>query len=255
VVPLKGTIDPSDMVILDTRPGVTVTFQVVKPTADPVAAVILFAGDHGRLQLSQVDGYPVMKSLSGNFAIRTHSELLIEDIIAVIIDAPSDHQGSDGMRGGFRNTAEHATDIAAAVNYLEKTYKVPVWLHGTSRGSESVANAASRNVPGLSGIILSSSITETNSAGESILKRPLDKIRIPVLVLAHEDDECEKTPPNDAEYIGKALTSSSKVEVKIFEGGSEPKSGPCQARSPHGFLGIEFDVLEFIVKFIKENKG
>lgn len=49
VVPLKGVLDPSEMVTLDTRPGVSVTFQVIKPAADPTAIVVLFAGGHGNL--------------------------------------------------------------------------------------------------------------------------------------------------------------------------------------------------------------
>lgn len=255
VVPLKGTLDPSDLVTLETRPGVTVSFQVVKPTSDPIAVVVLFAGDHGNLQLSQNDGFLNMKWGSGNFAIRTNGELLLEDIIAVLIDAPSDRQSKEGMLGGFRSGAEHAADVTAVVDYLKKTYKAPVWLHGTSRGTESVANSASRNIPGISGIVLSSSISKTNNSGESILQRPLDKITVPALVLAHKDDGCEKTPPEDAQNIANAMTNSPKVEVKLFEGGSKPKSGPCYARSQHGFLGIELDVLDSIVTFIKENKG
>lgn len=148
-----------------------------------------------------------MKWGNGNFVIRTHSELLLEDFIAVLIDAPSDHQTNRGMLGGFRNSTEHADDIAAVIGFLKKSYNVPVWLHGTSRGSESVSNAASRNIPGISGIILSSSISKTNNSGGSILERPLDKITVPALILAHKDDACDKTPPEDAKRIAQAMTA------------------------------------------------
>ena len=130
---------------------------------------------------------------------------------------------------------------------------MPIWLHGTSRGSESVANAASRTIPGLSGIILSSSVTKNNKTGESILQRPLDRINIPALVLAHKGDGCHVTPPEGAQQIADAMAASPKVAVKMFDGGKKPKSGPCGARSEHGFFGIEKKVLKTIAKFIKEN--
>ena len=253
VVPLKGTDTPSEMVRLDTRPGVTVTFQVVMPKVAPLAAVILFAGGSGKLGLAHKNGRAKMKSGKSNFAIRTGKHLLKENIIAVRLDAPSDRQDKDGMGGGFRNGTDHAKDIAAVVYYLKKTYDVPIWLHGTSRGSESVANAASRTIPGLSGIILSSSVTKNNKTGESILQRPLDRINIPALVLAHKGDGCHVTPPEGAQQIANAMAASPKVAVKLFDGGKNPKSGPCGARSEHGFFGIEKKVLKTIAKFIKEN--
>lgn len=255
VVPLKGTIDPSDMVTLESRPGVTVTFQVVKPSAPALAAVVLFAGGHGNLQLSQNDGYPLMKYGANNFVIRTHSELLYEDFIAVLIDAPSNRKSSDGMFGGFRNSEKHTKDISAVVSYLKNTYDLPVWLHGTSAGTESVANAASQNVSGVSGIVLSSSVTETTRKHVSILEQELDKATVPVLVLAHEGDGCRVTPPQDAERIAEAFSASPKVEVRMFAGGNKPKSKPCEARSQHGFFGLELDVIDAIVAFIRANSG
>ena len=36
-----------------------------------------------------------------------------------------------------------------------------------------------------------------------------------------------------------------------FEGGAPAESGPCEARSPHGYLGIEPDVVKAIADWIK----
>ena len=80
---------------------------------------------------------------------------------------------------------------------------------------------------------------------------PLDRIRVPALVVAHEDDECWATPPGGAEWIAESLVNASRVEVKMFSGGDPPRSKPCQARSAHGFLGIEQKVVAAIAAFIK----
>ena len=79
----------------------------------------------------------------------------------------------------------------------------------------------------------------------------LDKIRVPTFVVAHEDDECRVTPPDGAERIAKGLVNAPKVAVKMFSGGAPPGSNPCKAKTAHGFLGIERDVVAAIAAFIK----
>jgi hypothetical protein len=38
--------------------------------------------------------------------------------------------------------------------------------------------------------------------------------------------------------------------VVLLEGGSPPQSEPCQAKSQHGFLGIEDQAVDAIAQFI-----
>ena len=92
---------------------------------------------------------------------------------------------------------------------------------------------------------------EDNSDGRPVTDLPLDRIRVPALVVAHEDDECWATPPDGAERIAEGLVNAPKVAVKMFSGGDPPLSKPCHARSAHGFLGIEQDVVAAIAAFIK----
>ncbi len=155
------------------------------------------------------------------------------------------------MLGGFRNSAKHVTDIDAVTAHLKKTVRVPVWLIGTSRGTESAAYVAIHAKENVAGLVLTSSMTEDNSDGRPVTDLPLDRIRVPALVVAHEDDECWVTPPGGAEWIAESLVNASRVEVKMFSGGDEPRSKPCNALSAHGFLGIEQDVVAAIAAFIK----
>jgi len=253
VVPLTNSLFPADFVTLETRPGVTISFVAIKSDGDPTAAVVLFAGGAGYLRLSHDAGKYSQKKLKGNFLIRSHGDLVIEDFVVVLLDAPSDRQSKKGLGGRFRTSEEHAEDISAVVQYLKKTYAVPVWLSGTSRGSESVANAAVRLGSKFDGAILSSSITATNKNGRDITELPLDKVRIPVLILAHEYDLCHVTPPLGAKAIQRALTNSRNAVLRMFEGGKEATSGPCKAKSPHGFYGIEAVVNQGVAEFIRAN--
>ncbi len=93
-------------------------------------------------------------------------------------------------------------------------------------------------------------MTEDNSDGRPVTDLALDRIRVPTLVVAHEDDECRVTPPDGAERIAKGLVNAPKVAVRMFSGGDSPRSGACGARSAHGFLGIEQDVVAAIAAFI-----
>ena len=238
------------LVTLETRAGVTQKFILITPQK-PVAAVILFAGGKGNLKLSGAAGQTAIGWGKNNFLVRTRDDFAAQGFAVAVVDAPSDRKGKKGMRGGFRNTAEHVTDIDAVTAHLRKTVGVPVWLIGTSRGTESAAYVAIHAKEKVAGLVLTSSMTEDNSDGRPVTGLALDRIRVPTLVVAHEDDKCRVTPPDGAERIAKGLVNAPRVEVKMFSGGDEPRAKPCKAKTAHGFLGIERDVVAAIAGFIK----
>jgi len=238
------------LVTLETRAGVTQKFILITPEK-PVAAVILFAGGKGNLNLSGTADQPVLGWGRNNFLVRTRDDFAAHGFAVAVVDSPSDQKESRGMRGGFRNTAEHVTDIDAVTAHLRKTVGVPVWLIGTSRGTESAAYVAIHTKETVAGLVLTSSMSEDNSDGRPVTDLALDKIRVPTFVVAHEDDECRVTPPDGAERIAKGLVNAPKVAVKMFSGGDPPGSNPCKAKTAHGFLGIERDVVAAIAAFIK----
>lgn len=231
------------------RSDVTLKLLVL-PADKPIAAVILFAGGHGAIGLSGSTDGPNIGWGKNNFLVRTRGDFARAGLLVVVLDAPSDHSSSTGMLGGFRASKEHAQDIEAVVRYLKGRADVPVWLVGTSRGTESAANAAIR-VPGIAGLVLTSSLTQPNKKGVEVLAMKLEDIRVPTLVVAHRDDECEHTPPADASRLAKRLVNSPRVELKMLHGGKPPKSAACEALSAHGFFGIEQEAVDTIVQFIK----
>jgi len=211
--------------------------------------VLLFPGVHGRVKLKS-DG--TIRNLNGNFVIRTRDLFLDNGMNVVIVDAPSDHYKKPGMFGGYRSSEEHITDLKALLEGIKKYSDKPIWLSGTSRGSESVAYAGIY-LKGINGIILTSSITEENGKGEEVTSYELDKITVPVFIGAHKDDGCWVTPPSGAEEIKLKLKNAKAIAYKIYSGGDDPISKPCKAKSQHGFLGIEHQVLMDMIKFIRAN--
>ncbi len=79
----------------------------------------------------------------------------------------------------------------------------------------------------------------------------LGRVTVPTLVLSHKKDGCDITPAADAPKLKRALSKSPRAEVVLLDGGLPPQSDPCQAKSEHGFLGIEDQAVKAITDFIK----
>ena len=56
--------------------------------------------------------------------------------------------------------------------------------------------------------------------------------------------------PQDGPKILDALAVSPRKALLTFEGGLPAQSGECEARSAHGYLGIEEQVVAGIAAFI-----
>lgn len=242
----------AQLITLKTRPDVEQRFILIKPEKPAVASVILFAGGKGALQLDTSFGSPVIGRQENNFLVRSREIFLEQGFNVAVVDAPSDKQEKPWMFYGFRNSEEHVTDIDQVIAYLKQQADLPVWLIGTSRGTESAATIAIDSKQQPHGLILTSSMTEENGKGNAVTEMALEKISLPTLIASHENDGCHVTPPEGAEEIAGMLTNAKKVEIKMFSGGSETGRA-CKGSSYHGFEDIEEEVVNYISKFIKEN--
>lgn len=245
----------ASLVSVQSARGVKQAFILIKPSK-PVAAVILFAGGHGNLGLKSAAS---MAWGAQNFLVRTRDRFAAQDLMVAVVDAPSDQKSSRGMNAVFRMSKGHATDIQAVVDYLKKQANVPVWLVGTSMGTFSAAGGGIA-LQNLAGVVLTSTITRSKpnwniacSHPNGVASMRLSAISVPTLIMSHRKDGCDITPATDAPKLVRALTKSRKVETVLLDGGSPPQSEPCQAKSQHGFLGIEGQAVNGIVKFIKSN--
>ena len=222
---------------------------LVESPATPIATIVLFSGGHGALAM---DGHGRLRWGRGNFLLRSAPLFRQHHLVSVIIDAPSDRVGQGLYH--FRDTAQHAQDVAAVIAMLRQRYALPVVLAGTSRGTESVVNAAVRlGQDGPNAIVLTASILEPNDGGKHLLAMNLSAIRVPTLIAHHRHDACKLTPYSGVDALRQRLTSAIDVTVHIYEGGT-PSGKPCQARHYHGFNGIEADVTRDIALWLSTTK-
>ena len=167
----------ASLVTLDTRPGVTQQIIVEQPS-NSKANLVLFSGGKGKLRLNS-NKYKTNK----NFLVRSRHLFTDNNYTVILVDAPSDKQGRLGMLKGFRNSQKHVQDIKAVINYIRSINNKPIWLIGTSRGTESAAYAAVHLNSKIDGLVLTSSISKTNNKGTSVTDLPLDRITVPVLAI------------------------------------------------------------------------
>lgn len=221
---------------------------LIEETPKPWAVAILFAGGKGAMDIRD-DGE--LGWGKGNFVIRTRHYFHENGIATVIIDAPTDHKKSL-IR--FRYSDEHARDIGEVIKTVRKRFGLPVWLVGTSRGTESVVSASiylQDNKP--DGLVVTSSIFigHPKQGGRHLLDLEAEKIAQPVLIAHHSKDSCKYTPPSGAAAFAKKLTRAKSVAVKMYDDGSGVKGKECKAFHYHGFAGIERDVVSDIADWIR----
>jgi hypothetical protein len=164
------------------------------------------------------------------------------------------------MNGDIRLSAQHAQDVSHVIADVRKRIGAPVWLVGTSSGTISAAGVAARlsqSEPRPDGVVLTSTQTTlvAGQCGRTVYFAKLAAIRAPVLAVSHRDDACPCSPGSAkaGAKLMAALGAASVKEHKIITGGAPPLSkGPCLARAPHGFFGIEGTVVKAIAEWIKK---
>lgn len=244
---LPGGAGAADQVLdLPTRAGVTQRLLLVVPER-PRAVVVLLAGGNGGLRISALGHLGWGK---GNFLVRTRELFAAQGVVAAVVDAPSDRQEPPHL-DMFRQSAEHAQDLRAVIVAMRQRYGVPVWLVGTSRGTESAAavGIALTDTPDApDGIVLTSTILRLKR-GPTVTQLPLSRLRQPVLVVHHAHDECFACPPSDLPWLMRSLSGSPRKELRLFEGGVA-RGEPCEAFAHHGYNGIEDEVVRFIAQWV-----
>ncbi len=234
---------PIEVVNLDTRAGVTQRLLWSAPDA-PKAVAVLMVGGNGGLRIAP-DGS--LGGGGGNFLARSRELFLAQGIAVALVDAPSDRQ-SPPYLSGFRQTPEHAADLKAVIAEARRRTGLPVALVGTSRGTQSAAAVALllKDDGGPDVLVLTSSIL-VDPAGRAVTQMPLETLRIPVLVVHHQDDGCKLCRYADLPQLVARLPAQH--QVLTYQGGISV-GDPCEARAFHGYNGIEERVVTDIAGWI-----
>jgi predicted esterase len=233
---------------IPTRPGVTMDFLVMTPeNTGRHDALILFPGGNGAGPF-KMTGNGVVSGW--NFLVRSAGDFIENGFSAFTVAPPSDHP--TGMSTGFRESPEHAEDIASLTSYLEMLGYERIFLVGNSRGTLSAAFLGTRLKDShLKGIILTSALEYDNF----LSWLPLEQLRLPVLMVHHRDDACRVSSFEEARRTQTTLSATTSVDFTEINGGAYPRSAPCDNLSAHGFFGMEGKVVQVITDWIGGRKA
>jgi hypothetical protein len=187
-------------------------------------SIILVPGGDGALGITPEGG---ITRLRGNQLVRTRRSYAASGFATLTID-----QG---------------VDLGQAVQYM-RAIASPVVVVGTSRGTlraaSFIAGASGAGRP--NGLVLTSGFY---GAGQSVQSAAGSPDRLPpTLIVHHRKDECRFTRPEDVASMQQ--WAGSRVRVVWLDGG--PGGEPaCEARSYHGFAGIDGQVVSAVARFAR----
>jgi hypothetical protein len=183
-----------------------------------------------------------------NFVVRTR-ELWMSRGFAVLIPDAVDN---DNLRG-MRSSPAYAALVGDLVQYAHQQSAVPVFLLGTSQGSIAAMNGAAHIDPAqLAGVVLTESVSVLGGSHETVFQADPKDVRVPALVVANQDDRCNVAPPGNAPRIATAMSASPSVKVIQISGGIQHSSNACGSLTPHGYYGIETQVVDAIAGWMTQ---
>ena len=235
--PASGTV-----LSLPTRDGVRTTVYW-EATPNAWATVLLFpggVGGFGKLEQNRPS--------SNNFLVRSAGEFREQGLNVAIFGRANGQELAPQDRMG----AEHLQDIRQVLQAVRTHSSLPVWLVGTSRGTTSVAAAASRMPDaGLAGVVLTSSIVAPAEPG-ALPSLDLAAIRVPVLLVQHARDACPLCTPSAMPGVLARFTRAPVKQLQLVDGGAHPTGGVCHALHWHGFIGMERMAVQRITQWMRQ---
>lgn len=220
------------LLTIPTRPGVTVRVLVTKPRAEPSGLVLFYPGGEGWLVSS-----------SGSFYNAWRHEFAQAGYVFAIVDVPSDHGVGMLVPPGdsFRIAQGHTDDARVVVRVLRESWPLRFLVMGHSMGAISAAHlGATLGDAALAGVVLLGSAGHRGPHGSwaSIHHAQPGRVKVPVLVVHHQEDGCPGTPFATATGHPALFRSSSRAGlVEVIGGPPSQSPNPCEGNNKHSFIG------------------
>ena len=238
VVPLQGR---SISALVTHKPGATKFTH----------AVAIFPGSPGQVRLSLENGEIKFGDLRGNFLVRARRHFLEDDILTVVVDAPSDFQFGL-FRHQFRASARYGEDVGGIVEAVSKRYGELDWTFaGHSEGVVSAVHAARMSGPRVKRVVLAAALTSPNFQGPGLRLGEVKQLTIPALWVHHRRDPCRATMYSTA----KAYAEEMHAPLLTVTGSKNARGDPCEALSEHGFVGMEVKTVKAILAWIRTGQA
>jgi pimeloyl-ACP methyl ester carboxylesterase len=233
-------------------PGVADLERDGVPPLERVAVLVLFIGGDGAMGFTAGQ----VQAGSPNTVARNRYHFAAEGFVVALVDAANDFNATGiGLRNR-RLGAAHLADLQAVMADLRARYpSLPIWSVGHSRGTLSAAVTAVSVAPSADGLVLMSSLTGNPATpSEDLSQVDIESITGAVLIVSHQGDACAFTNPDDSKALRKRFAASERAKFRDFNGGSAPLTDPCDPLAPHGFFGIDQNVVDAVTKWIKRRE-
>ena len=214
----------------------------------PRATLVMLPGGSGDIGVRRDDDL----RHQDNFVVRTRADWVARGYAVLIPDAVD----QANLRG-LRSSPVYGRLVDGLAAYARDQAPAPVFLVGTSQGTIAAMNGAAHARPGLiAGLVLTESVSVPGRRStETVFEADPEGVRVPVLVVANRDDACDVAPPEMAPRIAAAMTHSPSVRVLTVGGGLQRSDRACGSLSPHGYYGIEQDVVGGITGWLQTHGG
>jgi hypothetical protein len=198
------------------------------PDGTPRGSILLIPGGGMHVTFGD-DGVP-HGAAAENFVIRTRAQYLAAGYAIGFLDDPN--------------------DVGAALAKL-RTLARPVAIVATSRGTiRAAASTLQLGADGPDLLVLTSPVTVgSNRNPDSLAGVNVAAIRVPTLVTANAHDRCDVSPPSGAARLAQRIPGAAFLTFSS----TAQTSADCDPLSPHGYLGIEGDVVGRIVQWLGES--
>jgi dienelactone hydrolase len=202
--------------------------------ATPRGTIILLPGASGRVDLARDGSYLHDK----NFVVRARDLWARRGYAVLIPDSPEDRS----LRGS-RDLLQYGVVIESLIALARQENPGPVFLFGMGEGSAAAVNGAAHVPPGmLAGVI----VNEPPLATCCDAKFGAKDVRVPALVVANLADRCGFAPSDTAKDIAADMRDSPDVKVAIVSGGIRQSISECGPYTPHGYFGMEDQVVDLV---------
>lgn len=214
----------------------------------PRATLVMLPGGSGRIGVRRNGDL----RHEDNFVVRTRADWVARGYAVLIPDAV-DQKNLRGMR----SSPVYGRLVDGLAAYARDQAPAPIFLVGTSQGTIAAMNGAAHARAGLiAGLVLTESVSVPGRRStETVFNADPVGVRVPVLVVANRDDACDVAPPEMAPRIAAAMTHSPSVRVLTVRGGMQRSNTACSSLSPHGYYGIEKEVVGGIVGWLQTHGG
>jgi hypothetical protein len=208
-------------------------------------AVLLMPGSPGIMKIESAQSF----GMKGNFLIRSRRHWLDRETVVFSVDAPSDEWFR--FMGPFRASPRYAEDIKALAQQIEQQYgRMEIAVVGTSEGSVSAYYVAKAWPRSDIKVIFTSSLFVSSRTTQGLSTFDFKNFPATMLWVHHASDPCTFTPYHDAQRHAEK-TRSSLITVRSSNMGS---GHPCEARSPHGYIGVEKETVLAMKDWIVQGK-